>query len=689
MSKVIYTFGAGKAEGDASMAALLGGKGAGVAEMSKLGINVPPGFTVPTTYCVEYMQSSESASKVMEEVLPVVLEGYNALKLSLGVEHPLVSVRSGAAISLPGMMDTILNVGMTTEALPYWSDKIGGRAACDCRRRLIQMMGATAYGIDGAKFEALLTQARFLAKVREDSDLSHDDLAALCDKYEDLFQAETGHPFPNTVETQLRAAVEAVFKSWNNERAITYRDINKIDHKIGTAVTVQLMVFGNLNDNSGSGVMFTRHPSTGKFEMMGEFLANAQGEDVVAGIRTPMSLGEAAEKFPAMVHDLAHLSLKLESHYKDMMDVEFTLQDGVLYVLQCRAGKRSPLAKLVIAMQFLKSGVIDLETVKKRLSRDDIRSILRPQIDPKFKVEPDFVGIGATVGVAVGRVVLTAAEAVAAKDPVILVREETDPDDIGGMNAAKGILTKTGGATSHAAVVARAMDKPCVVGCSTLSNMELLAGKTITLDGLTGRVWVDVSVPVIDASQCIDLLTLGVEIAKKTGQMIELDQETWVQLGNSLDGVPRMVKAKISTNFTMGVWTDGTLVDLRPEGTLPDDADGLTALFNAAPKEVDFAWGGTGFYSGWSDNYGVTFLASAEQKAALSQKGAIKFHGGPADLLSSLDAKFVAKIIQAAKSKGASVEAVNNALKNVPVPVSLDVVAASPAYIVMAAIQEG
>jgi pyruvate,orthophosphate dikinase len=518
MAIKLYHFGGGKADGSASDIALLGGKGAHLAEMSKLGIPVPPGFTVPTNWCVEYQKDKEAVlATVMQDVIPA----YWDLADKMGKPF-LVSVRSGAAVSCPGMMDTILNVGLTIDTLPLLAEKIGERSALDCYRRLIQMLGATGFGVPSEKFEEILTKARFRAKVQEDRELTAEQLSEVIVGYSALFKLHTGRDFPQAVNEQLSVAVNAVFGSWMNDRAVAYRDMQKIDHNMGTAVTVQAMVFGNYNDDSGSGVLFSRNPTTGENVIFGEFLPNAQGEDVVAGVRTPLPLSKLNEIWPAIGAEIAVTVAGLEVHYKDMLDIEFTVQDKKLYILQCRIGKRSPLAKLVIATQFVQAGLRPAETLRTVITKADLKSILTPSVNPTFKQEPDFMGIASNNGVVKGWAVITADEAVAAAkagETVILVRDETDPDDIQGMNAAIGILTKTGGATSHAAVVARALNKPCVVGCTALPHdLESLKGRLVTIDGTTGRVWLDVDVPVT-AGGSVPELALVAEQFLKVDQM--------------------------------------------------------------------------------------------------------------------------------------------------------------------------
>ena len=418
---------------------------------------------------------------------------------------PLVSVRSGAPISMPGMLDTILNVGLTAHNFNEWAGRIGDRATADSQRRLIQMLGSTGYGVDMGVFDFQLASVKKEAGAKQDTDLTAAQLATVADRYQDAFSQNTGFKFPvNDAKEQLRVAIKAVFDSWMNPRAIEYRKLNKIDESMGTAVNVQAMVFGNMGDDSGTGVLFSRDPSTGQPVMMGEFLTNAQGEDVVAGIRTPVDVHKMAtlDGVWSNIHGkLVDLCSELEVAYKDMVDIEFTVQKGELFVLQSRSGKRSARAAFRIATDMVKEGVIDVDTALTRLTADQFKAVRRPMIDPNFKVKPDVVGLPACPGVVFGKPVFTSEDAASCNEPCILVRHETDPDDIAGMAKAVGILTKTGGATSHAAVVARAMDKACVVGATELDLEHGWGGVVrVTIDGATGRVWFNKQVPVIDAS---------------------------------------------------------------------------------------------------------------------------------------------------------------------------------------------
>ncbi len=506
---LIYDFSAGNAEGDASMKDLLGGKGANLQEMASLNIPVPPGFTITTEVCRACQEMAATSKyphqlKELQDLLDdLAYEAAGRVKelAKLQGHVPLVSVRSGAPVSMPGMMDTILNVGLTSETLPEWKKRLGERAALDSYRRLIQMYGEVVDGINPALFENALKAIKESAGVAEDSGLTAEQLDQLCGLYLEIYSDTGRRVFPDTLREQLRGAIGAVFRSWNNERARTYRKLNKISDDMGTAVTVQAMVFGNMNDNSGSGVLFSRDPATGENKLMGEFLPNAQGEDVVAGIRTPLPFSQMAQTWPKIAQEVQLIAQRLEKHYGDMQDIEFTVQDGTLFILQCRNGKRSAQAAFRIAVDMVEEGLIDKATAVSRISPKQFEVMSRPHLGSDVG-KPDVVGLPACPGVAVGKVVFDSGAAVDATEPVILVRHETTPDDIAGMNAAVGILTATGGATSHAAVVARAMDKPCVTGCDAIQvgqvsmmvtiedeTHEIVDGDWITIDGGTGAVY--------------------------------------------------------------------------------------------------------------------------------------------------------------------------------------------------------
>jgi pyruvate,phosphate dikinase len=509
VTKRIYRFSAATCDGNAQMQALLGGKGANLAEMCQLGLPVPPGFTITTAVCNHYRQSTAKET-VLAAVVEEALEHADWLAQELG-HLPLLSVRSGAPVSMPGMMDTILNVGITTGNLAAWSERIGARAAADSQRRLIQMLATTAFGMQPGEFEALLTQKRFAKKVKTDAELDATALLELVAEYQAIFALATGLDWPDTLAGQLIHAIRAVFESWMSPRAIDYRKLNQIDDAMGTAVTVQAMVFGNMGLDSGSGVLFTRDPLTGDDILYGEFLQNAQGEDVVAGIRTPLPLdamgshGMAPQPcWSTVCEELVDLAEHLEQHYRDMLDLEFTVQQGRLWLLQCRTGKRSALAAFRIAAAMVEEGLIDKATALSRLTAEQYKLVRRPRIADGFAVPPAATGIAASPGVASGRPVFSAKAAIDCSEPCIMVTHDTCPDDIAGMAAAAGILTRTGGTTSHAAVVARAMDKPAVVGCTDLGPAMAALQKglvqRVTIDGGSGRVWFDVEVPVVDGS---------------------------------------------------------------------------------------------------------------------------------------------------------------------------------------------
>jgi len=511
---------------------LLGGKGASLVDMCQAGMPVPPGFTITTEVCNEYRKLNQpdalqhKLDEFVEKLMEEVMKNMAWLKEQFGY-MPLVSVRSGAPISMPGMMDTILNVGLTNQNYEDWCGRIGERPTADSERRLIQMLGSTAYGVPHEVFEFQLAKVKKGFDAKSDADLTAIQLGMVTNAYLAAFMENVNEPFPmDDMEAQLAAAIVAVFDSWENPRAIEYRKLNKISDDMGTAVTVQAMVFGNMGDDSGSGVLFTRDPSTGAKGMMGEFLPNAQGEDVVAGIRTPTNIKAvydqpefAGSVWPDVYADLDILCDQLEATYKDMVDIEFTVQKGQLFILQSRTGKRSARAAFKIAVDLVDEKVIDKETALKRLTREQFKTVRRPSIDPKFKSKPAYVGLPACPGVVSGKPVFSAKDAVNCSEPCILVTHETTPDDIAGMAKAQGILTQTGGATSHAAVVARAMDKACVVGCTELEieKLKLSAVKLVTIDGATGRVWVNEKVPVIDSSDAPEVRMVMDWCMEKTG----------------------------------------------------------------------------------------------------------------------------------------------------------------------------
>ncbi len=505
--KYVYSF----EEGDISMKELLGGKGAGLAEMTKIGIPVPPGFTIVTEVCDYYYKHGNTYPPELKEQVEAKLhelEDKIGKKFGDDSDPLLVSVRSGAAISMPGMMDTILNLGLNDRSVEGLAKKTGNpRFAWDAYRRFIQMFGNVVMGIEHSKFEHVLEEVKKEKGVTQDTELDTEDLKKVVERYKQLVHDETGRDFPQDPNEQLWMAIEAVVKSWNNDRAIAYRRINNITGLLGTAVNVQAMVFGNMGETSGTGVAFTRNPATGEKKFYGEFLLNAQGEDVVAGIRTPQPVEKLKEVMPEVYDQLLDVVEKLEKHFRDMQDLEFTIQEGKLYLLQTRTGKRTAKAAVKIAVDMVHEGLISREEAIMRVDPAQIDQLLHPQIDPVAKQDRAMIakGLPASPGAAVGKVVFTAEKAKEMAENgerVILVRTETSPEDIEGMHAAVGILTSRGGMTSHAAVVARGMGKCCVVGCEEITVYEdkgefvtksgevVKEGDYITLDGNTGEVFI-------------------------------------------------------------------------------------------------------------------------------------------------------------------------------------------------------
>ena len=537
MTKWVYRFGDGAAEGRADMKNLLGGKGAGLAEMSNLGLPVPPGFTITTEVCTYFYAHGKSSPAELKDQ---VADGLAALERSLGARfgdanNPLlVSVRSGARVSMPGMMDTVLNLGLNDQAVLGLARKSGDeRFAYDSYRRFIQMYGQVVLGIDHHHFEDLIENHKLETGASLDTDLSAEDWRTVVSGFQDVVSQEYGQPFPQDPEEQLWGAIGAVFGSWMNPRAVTYRRLHDIPADWGTAVNVQAMVFGNMGPDCATGVAFTRDPSTGANAFYGEFLVNAQGEDVVAGIRTPQHLtiaGKEAnnsalpameEVMPEVLTELHKVRRTLEDHYRDMQDIEFTVQRGKLWMLQTRTGKRTAQAALKIAVSLVEEGVIDREEAIRRIEPGSLDQLLHPMLDPSAKTTVLARGLPASPGAASGKVVFSAdeAESFAARgEAVILVRIETSPEDIHGMHAARGVLTTRGGMTSHAAVVARGMGRPCVAGAGDLridyeartmaARATLVkAGDIITIDGSTGEVMVG-EVPTIQPELSGDFATL-------------------------------------------------------------------------------------------------------------------------------------------------------------------------------------
>ncbi len=504
--KYVYFFGKGKAAGQGDMKDLLGGKGAGLAEMTNLGIRVPPGFTITTEACVEYSNNNETYPVGMWDQ---VLENLKKVEATMGLrfgdaENPLlVSVRSGAKVSMPGMMDTVLNVGLNDKSVLGLAKKSNNdRFAFDAYRRFITMFGSVVMGVDRTLFEEILQEKKDELRIKQDTDLNADVLKEMVTEYKKLVKKETGKDFPMDPVEQMMMAINAVFGSWNAKRAITYRKIHNLPHDMGTAANVVAMVFGNMGETSGTGVAFTRDPSSGERKFFGECLMNAQGEDVVAGIRTPFPIEDLQKIVPDAYKELVDIYQRLEKHYKDMLDIEFTIQEGALYMLQTRTGKRTAAAAIRIAVDMVEEGLIDKETAILRINPDQLDQLLHPMIDPDAKVTIVGRGLPASPGAAVGRAVFNAEDAERMSkegERCVLVRMETSPEDIGGMYAAQGILTSRGGMTSHAAVVARGMGKPCVVGCSDIQVKEkekyfkvndqiIREGDYITLNGSTGDV---------------------------------------------------------------------------------------------------------------------------------------------------------------------------------------------------------
>lgn len=488
--KNVYFFGGGKAEGDASMRELLGGKGANLAEMSSIGVPVPAGFTISTRACAEYYennrQNSDALKKEVAEHL-ARLEEMMGKKLGDASDPLLVSVRSGAAASMPGMMDTVLNLGMNDKAVQGLAAVSGNeRFAWDAYRRFLQMFGDVVMGVDHEHFEEQLNAVKGAKGVEEDLDLDAADLKNVVERYKQVYRDRLGKDFPQDPVEQLWGSINAVFGSWNNTRAIKYRKLNDIKGLIGTAVNVQSMVYGNLGDTSGTGVAFSRDASTGEKVFYGEYLMNAQGEDVVAGIRTPQPLKTLADANPTIYKQLDDIRTKLENHYRDMQDIEFTIQQGKLYLLQTRNGKRTGLAAIKIAVDMVAEGLISEEEAVRRVTPAQLDQVFHPMIEPASRKESKVIakGLNASPGAAAGQIVFTADEAEEwAKQgkKILLVRRETSPEDIGGMHVAEGILTSTGGMTSHAAVVARGMGKPSIVGCKALQIDH--GKKTMTVEG--------------------------------------------------------------------------------------------------------------------------------------------------------------------------------------------------------------
>ncbi|MDB4869647.1 MAG: pyruvate, phosphate dikinase, partial [Gemmatimonadales bacterium] len=529
MAQSVFFFGNGKAEGTRDMTDVLGGKGANLAEMTNLGVPVPQGFTIACSECIEYLKTGKYSDKLRAEVEGNVsrLEEATGKKLVDPRAPLLVSVRSGAPISMPGMMETILNLGLNDRTVAALAGQsANARFAYDSYRRFIQMYSDVVLGVSVHDFEHLLKAKRMTAGAESDADLGENDLRNLVEEYRALVRNRTGSDFPRDPVVQLWGAIEAVWKSWTLKKAKDYRRVNGISEDLGTAVSVVSMVFGNLGDDSGTGVAFTRNPSTGEKRFYGEFLVNAQGEDVVAGTRTPLNIDDMAQRLPDAYKDLIDTQERLENHYRDMQDLEFTVERGKLYLLQTRTGKRTAAAAVRIARDMVNEGLIDRIEAVKRVPAAHLDQLLHPIIDPSIRATPLCIGLPASPGAASGRAVFdpdTAEQRSLAGESVILVRDETTPEDFHGIVAARAVLTARGGMTSHAAVVARGMGKCAVVGCKdihvdlerrsfSVDGKEIVEGDWLTLDGATGRVFAG------------DLSTIPSEVVRVTSGALAASQ---------------------------------------------------------------------------------------------------------------------------------------------------------------------
>ncbi|CAN5614373.1 pyruvate, phosphate dikinase [soil metagenome] len=518
--RYIYAFGSGQAEGDGSLRDLLGGKGAGLAEMTNAGLPVPSGFTITTEACNDYFAAGETLPEgLWDDVLAAIAQVERETGKGFGeAANPLlVSVRSGSKFSMPGMMDTVLNLGLNEATLQGLIALTGNeRFGWDAYRRFIQMFGRIVLGVEAERFDHAFDAAKERLGAKQDTDVRADGLRDVCTEFAAIVREDTGREFPQDPLEQLDLAIKAVFASWFGKRARDYRDYNKIAHDLGTAVNVVTMVFGNMGDDSGTGVAFTRDPNTGEKDLFGEYLTNAQGEDVVAGIRTPFPIDHMREAMPEVYAEFGAIAQRLERHYRDMQDLEFTIERGRLYMLQTRSGKRTATAAVRIAVDMVEDGIISKEEALARIEPAMVDQLLRDQYDPGARKDADRIvkGLNASPGAAVGRAVFSADSAVewvARGEKVVLVRVETSPDDFHGMAVAQGILTARGGATSHAAVVARQIGKPCVAGCAALvvdyasgsarstdSGKSFSEGDWISLDGTTGEVFVG-ALPTVSA----------------------------------------------------------------------------------------------------------------------------------------------------------------------------------------------
>lgn len=554
--KWVYFFG----EGDKTMKTTLGGKGANLSEMMNLGLPIPPGYTITCQCCIAYQDAERWPYGLEEQNTANLKKLENAFGKKFGaVGDPLLlSIRSGASVSMPGMMDTVLNLGLNKRSVEALAKKSGNpRWAYDSYRRLINMFADVCVNLDRAHFEKVLDKAKKRQGVTTDTDLSWQELKRVCEESLVLYSKLAGEDFPEDPVTQLRVAITAVFDSWNNPRAIAYRDLNRLPHSMGTAVNVQAMVFGNMGNDCATGVGFTRNPSTGEARHFGEYLRNAQGEDVVAGIRTPQTFAQMAGDMPAIAKELTGIMNMLENHYHDMQDIEFTVQQNKLWMLQTRNGKRTASAAVKMAVDMLKEGLIDAKTAVMRVSPTQIEQILHSMFDPVAKKKASAIakGLPASPGAAVGTVVFTSEAAAEAKDAgrsVILVRLETSPEDITGMACAEGILTARGGMTSHAAVVARGMNKTCVSGCAdivighgdvtscTIAGHTVKAGDYLSISGTDGTVYLG-QLPVIlpDIGGDVELLLKTSDQFRRMGIRCNADtpKDALTALGFGAEGV--------------------------------------------------------------------------------------------------------------------------------------------------------
>jgi pyruvate,orthophosphate dikinase len=551
---LVYFFGNGKAEGTRAMRDVLGGKGANLAEMTNLGVPVPPGFTIACSVCVEYLRNGTYPLALREEVTENVARLEAATGRGFGdTSNPLlVSVRSGAPVSMPGMMETILNLGLSDRTVIALARQSGSaRFAYDSYRRFIQMYSDVVLGVPIQKFEHLLAAKRMTEGVETDAELGETALRNLVEEYKAVVRNVTGQPFPMDPQVQLWGAIEAVWKSWTLKKAVDYRRVHGISETLGTGVSVVAMVFGNLGDDSGTGVAFTRDPSTGERKFYGEFLVNAQGEDVVAGIRTPLEIDEMANRLPESYAELLETKDRLERHFRDMQDIEFTVERGKLYLLQTRTGKRTAAAAVRIAREMVDEGLISRADAVNRVVADQLDQLLHPIIDPQARAKPICYGLPASPGAAAGRAVFdpdAAERRTAGGEAVVLVREETTPEDFHGIVAARAVLTARGGMTSHAAVVARGMGKCAVVGCKdihidaekrtfSVNGTTVSEGDWITLDGATGRVFVG------------DLPTIPSEIVRVTSGALPASRAPMYQsLSNVLSWADEVRRLRVRAN---------------------------------------------------------------------------------------------------------------------------------------------